>query len=57
MDGYVYTWGWGAYGQLGHGDTQTLDTPTMVKSLMEDRQEKVLDVACGAWHTLITVTH
>ncbi|XP_033633270.1 E3 ubiquitin-protein ligase MYCBP2-like isoform X2 [Asterias rubens] len=53
VDGELYTWGWGAYGQLGHGDSETLDVPTLVNSLPE--HQKVLEVFCGGWNTLITV--
>ena len=53
VDGELYTWGWGVYGQLGHGDSETLDVPTLVNSLPE--HQKVLEVFCGGWNTLITV--
>ncbi|XP_022086678.1 ultraviolet-B receptor UVR8-like isoform X2 [Acanthaster planci] len=52
-DGCLYTWGWGQYGQLGLGNTQTRDTPTKVKCFREDRQ--VVDVSCGGWNTLIVI--
>ncbi|XP_038064985.1 ultraviolet-B receptor UVR8-like isoform X2 [Patiria miniata] len=53
-DGCLYTWGWDAYGQLGHGDALTRDIPTMVKCIRED--QRVIDVSCGAWNTLIGIT-
>ena len=28
----VYSWGWGHYGQLGHGDDQELSNPQMIKA-------------------------
>lgn len=30
-DGVLYTWGWGVYGQLGHGNVFTEDRPKAVK--------------------------
>lgn len=30
-DGVLYTWGWGIYGQLGHGNVFTEDRPKAVK--------------------------
>ena len=29
----LYTWGWGLYGQLGHGNTDDLLEPKMVSAL------------------------
>ena len=29
-EGHLYTWGWNAFGQLGHGDTNDLSTPERV---------------------------
>ncbi|XP_033102974.1 RCC1 domain-containing protein 1-like [Anneissia japonica] len=49
-NGKLYTWGWGKYGQLGHGDTKTIDRPTLVTAL-EDKQ--VVDVVCGEWNTVV----
>ncbi|XP_043664622.1 uncharacterized protein LOC122627529 isoform X1 [Vespula pensylvanica] len=33
-DGRVFTWGWGVHGQLGHGNTDKRNTPTLVTSLL-----------------------
>ncbi|GFQ07195.1 probable E3 ubiquitin-protein ligase herc2 [Phtheirospermum japonicum] len=41
----VYTWGKGANGRLGHGDTDDRNSPTLVEAL-KDKQVK--SVACGA---------
>lgn len=30
-DGELYTWGWGVYGQLGHGNIFTEDRPKAVQ--------------------------
>jgi len=48
--GRVYTFGSGAYGQLGLGEVRsTVDLPLLVTALDHTR---VVDVAAGAWHTL-----
>ncbi|XP_043498025.1 uncharacterized protein LOC122521394 isoform X1 [Polistes fuscatus] len=33
-DGRVFTWGWGVHGQLGHGNTDKRNIPTLVNSLL-----------------------
>ncbi|XP_062503538.1 probable E3 ubiquitin-protein ligase HERC4 [Corticium candelabrum] len=53
-DGLLFTWGWGAYGQLGHGDTSNKICPTIVQKLKDDGLF-VASVCCGSWHTL-TIT-
>lgn len=30
-DGELYTWGWGVYGQLGHGNIFSEDRPTILR--------------------------
>ena len=47
-NGEVFTWGFGIYGQLGHGDGEIRHVPTKVESLS---RETIVKVACGAWHT------
>jgi len=44
----VYTWGKGANGRLGHGDTQDRSTPTLVEAL---KGKQVKSIACGASFT------
>jgi hypothetical protein len=39
--GYVYSWGSGLYGQLGHGDTNNQPFPKLVDSLNEILQYRV----------------
>ncbi|XP_024936810.1 uncharacterized protein LOC107263725 isoform X2 [Cephus cinctus] len=34
MDGRLFTWGWGVHGQLGHGNTEEKNVPTLVTSLL-----------------------
>ncbi|XP_076233389.1 E3 ubiquitin-protein ligase HERC2 [Calliopsis andreniformis] len=43
--GWLYTWGKGRYGRLGHGDSEDQLTPKLVESLQD---YKVIDVACGS---------
>jgi len=49
IDGKLYTFGDGRYGQLGHGDTESRSMPTNIKLGAESR---VAQVSCGAWHTV-----
>ncbi|KAJ7964407.1 Regulator of chromosome condensation (RCC1) family with FYVE zinc finger domain-containing protein [Quillaja saponaria] len=52
--GSVYTWGRGANGQLGLGDTKDRSTPTWVEAL-KDRQ--VESIACGSSLTAAICLH
>eukprot|EP00762_Andalucia_godoyi_P001032 ANDGO_02043.mRNA.1 Ultraviolet-B receptor UVR8 len=47
--GVLYSWGYGGWGQLGHGEFEHVDRPKAVASL----RGKVIQVAAGAFHTLI----
>lgn len=47
-EGYLYTWGEGEFGKLGHGDTVSHNTPTLVADL-----SGVGSVSCGNTHTLV----
>ncbi|KAJ4457306.1 putative chromosome condensation regulator RCC1 [Paratrimastix pyriformis] len=47
--GQLYTFGYGNDGRLGHGDEATHWAPTPVLAL---RDERVIQVACGAEHTV-----
>ncbi len=49
-DGRLWMWGDNWRGQLGHGDTQILYTPTVVESLVGKR---VVQVALGSRHTIV----
>ena len=52
-DGQLYVWGRGTEGQLGLGDYRPRTVPALVKALGEqDKGTSVLQVACGAAHTL-----
>ena len=48
--GRVFTFGYGSYGQLGHGDNQDLSTPKLVEALTE---EEVVGASAGGWHTAV----
>ncbi|XP_050236206.1 PH, RCC1 and FYVE domains-containing protein 1-like [Mercurialis annua] len=50
----VYTWGKGANGRLGHGDTDDRNFPTLVEAL-KDKQVK--SVACGTNFTAVICLH
>ncbi|XP_077116828.1 RCC1 domain-containing protein 1 isoform X1 [Ranitomeya variabilis] len=51
--GELFTWGWGKYGQLGHGDTKNLDQPKRVEFFYQNKFS-VTDVTCGHWSTYVT---
>lgn len=46
--GEVWSWGWGAHGQLGVGDTKDRDVPTVIEELS---REKVCVLSCGDRHS------
>lgn len=50
----VYTWGKGANGQLGHGDNEDRNTPTLVNFLKE---KQVKSIACGSNFTAVICLH
>ncbi|MFS7924460.1 putative chromatin regulator PHD family [Helianthus anomalus] len=50
----VYTWGKGANGRLGHGDTEDRNYPTLVEAL-KDKQVK--GIACGTNFTAAICLH
>lgn len=50
----VYTWGKGANGRLGHGDTDDKNSPTLVEAL-KDKQVK--SIACGTNFTVAICLH
>ncbi|XP_019763936.2 probable E3 ubiquitin-protein ligase HERC1 isoform X1 [Dendroctonus ponderosae] len=47
-DGFLWTWGEGDHGRLGHGDYVARHVPTLVAGLTDVGQ-----VACGSSHTLV----
>uniref|UniRef100_A0A2N9F4D2 FYVE-type domain-containing protein n=1 Tax=Fagus sylvatica TaxID=28930 RepID=A0A2N9F4D2_FAGSY len=50
----VYTWGKGSNGQLGHGDYDNRNTPTLV-NFLKDKQVK--SVVCGSNFTAVICLH
>uniref|UniRef100_A0A5B7B6B8 Uncharacterized protein n=1 Tax=Davidia involucrata TaxID=16924 RepID=A0A5B7B6B8_DAVIN len=50
----VFTWGRGANGRLGHGDTEDRKTPTLVEAL-KDRHVK--NISCGSNYTASICIH
>ncbi|KAK4792749.1 hypothetical protein SAY86_023184 [Trapa natans] len=50
----VYTWGKGANGRLGHGDTIDRNSPTLVEAL-KDKQVK--NIACGTNFSVVICLH
>ncbi|XP_020535787.1 PH, RCC1 and FYVE domains-containing protein 1 isoform X2 [Jatropha curcas] len=53
-EGNVYTWGKGANGQLGLGNVEDRNLPTLVEAL---RERKVESVACGSNLTAVICLH
>ncbi|XP_033921859.1 RCC1 domain-containing protein 1 isoform X3 [Melopsittacus undulatus] len=52
--GELYTWGWGKYGQLGHGDDASSDCPRRVEHLVAQGLWAEA-VVCGPWTTYVCV--
>ncbi|XP_054722034.1 uncharacterized protein LOC129231695 [Uloborus diversus] len=49
-DGRVYTWGWGIHGQLGHGNAEDVNIPTVVKAL---KKKNIVAISAGQGHTVL----
>ena len=43
--GELFTWGRGNYGRLGHGSSDDLSEPSLVKAL---KGHRIIDIACGS---------
>ncbi|XP_071425033.1 RCC1 domain-containing protein 1 isoform X2 [Pithys albifrons albifrons] len=52
--GELYTWGWGKYGQLGHGDSASSDQARRVEHLVAEGL-RAEEVVCGPWTTYVHV--
>ena len=49
IEGELYTWGRGVFGQLGHGNNQSTSNPQLVSGLSKYR---ISQVACGWQHSM-----
>lgn len=54
-DGSVWTWGWGYYGQLGHGDQADRSAPTQVAAFFPLKL-KPKTLYCGTWSTFLMIS-
>ncbi|GAB5361018.1 hypothetical protein AAMO2058_000678300 [Amorphochlora amoebiformis] len=52
FDGSVYSWGSGKGGRLGHGNTMSISTPKIIKSLVVSHEDRVIEIAAGEFHAL-----
>ena len=46
-DGNLFSWGYGYYGQLGHGNNSNLSVPTKISTL-----SNVVSIACSMHHSM-----
>nr|CCA20435.1 hypothetical protein VOLCADRAFT_70529 [Albugo laibachii Nc14] len=58
LTGQLYTFGWGLYHQLGHGNSQDLHELTRIQAFDGIRDDqavpiRITSVACGTWHTAV----
>jgi len=53
--GKVYTWGWGASGQLGQGHFDSEISPRLLHIEKGKQREKAVQIACGYSHSLVMV--
>eukprot|EP00347_Sterkiella_histriomuscorum_P008181 403346072 len=51
--GKIYTWGWGAKGQLGHGHYDSEISPRLLVIEKNKHKEKAIQIAAGFSHSLI----
>lgn len=51
-EGNIWSWGWGRYGQLGHGDIEDRKTPTLVE-YFKNIDSRVMSITCGPWQTIV----
>ena len=52
VDGALWVWGWGLFGQLGLGDTNDRLVPTLVGTEEVFGGSQVRTISCGGVHTL-----
>ena len=53
-NGDTFTWGYGEYGSLGHGDGESRSTPKVIDGLVG---KKAIQVACGWCHTIVCTSN
>ena len=51
--GKIYTWGWGAKGQLGHGHFDSEIVPRLLTIEKNKHKEKAIQVAAGFSHSMV----
>ncbi|XP_057781444.1 PH, RCC1 and FYVE domains-containing protein 1-like [Salvia miltiorrhiza] len=54
LRGDVFTWGRGANGRLGHGDTEDRNVPTLIEAL---KDKHVRNISCGSNYTTSICIH
>jgi alpha-tubulin suppressor-like RCC1 family protein len=52
-DGTVWTWGRNNYGQIGNGTISDQKNPIQVKKSDGTFLQKIIDIACGDYHTIV----
>eukprot|EP01084_Bolivina_argentea_P239776 402939_1 len=50
-NGEIWSWGYGEFGQLGHGDSKNRYIPTEIQYFMNNNI-KIKHICCGTWHSL-----
>ena len=53
-ESFLYSWGCGEYGCLGHGDSKSISLPKQIQSLM---RKKIVRIACGANTSCAIIEH
>ena len=53
-NGELCSWGCGEYGQLGHGNEDSVGRPKIIDSVQFCKKAKY--VSCGTWHTAVVTT-
>jgi alpha-tubulin suppressor-like RCC1 family protein len=56
-DGELFMAGWNQYRQCGIADTENVKSFRFVSLPLLGKAQKVVDVACGDWHTVVVVEY
>eukprot|EP01084_Bolivina_argentea_P295349 508443_1 len=51
-NGQIWSWGYGHYGQLGHGDQDIIYKPTIIQYFV-DNNIQITQICCGSEHNLL----